>query len=138
EPEISRLFSRMQMGVRLNPAELRNAVQSGLRHAIDGMARLHPFFSDARIPATRFKHQDFLAHAFSICVHGGKRDLKAPQLMDDYTHIIDSKIYGPLTADADRILTFLRDINAHASKRIRQKWMFVDLFYLVHQHKNKL
>ena len=138
EPEISRLFSRMQMGVRLIPAELRNALQTGLRHAIDGTARLHNFFSNARIPAARFKHQDYLAHAFSICLHDAKRDLKAQQLMDDYKHITDSNIYGPIIAEGDKILTFLDKVNTRTSKRITQKWIFVDLFYLLYQNKHKL
>lgn len=138
EPEISRLFSRMQMGVQLNPAELRNAVQTGLRHAIDGTARLHDFFRNARIPAARFKHQDYLAHAISIIHHGGKRDLKAQQLMDDYTHITDGDVYGPLMADADDILTLLDKVNTQTAKRITQKWVFVDLFYLLYQRKGIL
>lgn len=138
EPEISRLFSRMQMGVQLNPAELRNAIQTGLRHAIDGTARLHNFFKVARIPQSRFKHQNYLAHAVSICHHGAKRDLKAQQLMDDYCHITDSGVYGPLLADADEILSFLDKVNGQTSLRIRQKWVFVDLFFLLYQHKGKL
>lgn len=138
EPEISRLFSRMQMGVRLNPAELRNAVQTGLRHAVDGTARLHLFFTNSRIPSARFKHQDYLAHAVSVCLHSGKRDVKALQLMDDYTHVTDSSLYAPLMADADKILTFLDKVNGRTSHRIRQKWIFVDLFYLLYQNKEKL
>ena len=126
------------MGVQLNPAELRNAVQTGLRHAIDGTARLNPFFKSSRIPFARFKHQDYLAHAISICVHGAKRDLKAQQLMDDYTHLTDADDYAPLMADADDILTFLDKVNARTSGRIRQKWIFVDLFYLLYQNKTKL
>lgn len=138
EPEVSRLFSRMQMGVRLNPAELRNAIQTGLRHAIDGTARLHDFFKNARIPAARYKHQDYLAHAISICLHDATRDLKARQLMDDYTHIADSNVYAPIMADTDKILVFLDDVNTHTSGRIRQKWIFVDLFYLIYQNKSKI
>lgn len=138
EPEISRLFSRMQMGVRLNPAELRNAVQTGLRHAIDSAARVHPFFKNSRIPAGRFKHQDYLAHAVSICLHQAKRDLKAQQLMDDYVHVTDSNVYAPLIADANDILTFLDKVNELVSHRITQKWMFVDLFYLLYQAKLRL
>ena len=137
EPEISRLFSRMQMGVRLNPPELRNAVQTGLRHAIDGIARLHPFFQNSKISSARFKHQDYLAHAISICIHQAKRDLKAQQLMDDYK-FIDISTYRPLMADTDEILTFLAEVNEHTSRRIRQKWIFVDLFYLLYQNKTKI
>lgn len=138
EPEISRLFSRMQMGVRLNPAELRNSVQTGLRHAIDGCARLHPFFANSRISSARFKHQDYLAHAISVCLHAGGRDLKAPQLMDDYVHVTDTSIYQPMIAAAHDILTILKDVNNLTSKRLTQKWMFVDLFYLLYQRRNKL
>lgn len=136
-PEISRLFSRMQMGVRLNPAELRNAVQTGLRHAVDSIARVHPFFKNSRIPSARFKHQDYLAHATSVCAHSGKYDIKAQQLMDDYTRITDS-VYAPVMADANEILTFLEKVNNKSSKRITQKWIFVDLFYLLYQNKEKL
>ena len=63
QPEISVVFSRMQMGVRLNPAELRNAIQSGYRQAVDTVSRTHAFFIGSKIPAARFKHQDYLAHA---------------------------------------------------------------------------
>ena len=138
EPEISRLFSRMQMGVRLNPPELRNAVQTGLRHAVDGTARLHPFFKNSRILSARFKHQDYLAHAISLCIHSGTRDLKAQQLMNDYIHITDSNLYAPVLKDADEILTYLEKVNDRCAKKIRQKWMFVDLFYLLYQKKKKL
>ncbi|MBE7492968.1 MAG: DUF262 domain-containing protein [Planctomycetes bacterium] len=135
EPELSRLFSRMQMGVRLNPPELRNAIQSGLRHAVDGVARLHSFFQHSQVSAARFKHQDYLAHAVSICVHDARRDLKAPQLMDDYLTLTDDT-YAPVLADADAILTFLAKVNDQTAKRLWQKWMFVDLFYLLYKNKN--
>ena len=136
-PEISRLFSRMQMGVRLNPPELRNAVQTGLRHAIDGVARVHPFFLNSKIPSARFKHQDYLTHITSICIHGTKHDLKAPQLMKDYEST-DSNTYIPVMADANKILTFLDKVNEHTLRLIKQKWIFVDLFYLLYQNKAKL
>jgi len=138
EPEISILFSRMQMGVRLNPAELRNAIQTGLRHAIDGLARLHPFFIESRIIASRFKHQDYLAHAISACLHNGRRDLKAPQLKDDYENTLDDSIYAPVIADAYDVLDFLKKVNVRLNRRITQKWLFVDLFFLLYRNKEKL
>ena len=137
EPEISRLFSRMQMGVSLNAPELRNAVQTGLRHAIDTVAHTHSFFQNSRISSNRFKHQDYLAHAISICIHKAKRDLKAQQLMDDYK-VIGSSIYSPMMVDTEKILAFLAKINELTSRRIKQKWIFVDLFYLLYQNKTKL
>ena len=137
EPEVSLLFSRMQMGVRLNSPELRNAVQTGLRHAIDSVARAHPFFLNSKISSARFKHQDYLAHTTSICIHGTKYDLKAQRLMEDYKST-DSSIYIPIMADAGEILTFLDKVNKKTSRRIKQKWIFVDLFYLLYQNKERL
>src|SRR6056297_2372860 len=138
QPEISIVFSRMQMGVRLNPAELRNAIQSGYRQAIDTVSRTHDFFLNSKIPASRFKHQDYLAHALSVCYHEGKRDAKAPQLHDDYTHITDSTVYAPLVAHANTILDFMKEVNEASSKKITQKWIFVDLFYYLYRHKEKI
>ena len=138
EPELSRLFSRMQMGVRLNPPELRNAVQSGMRHAIDSTARLHPFFLHSRIPSARYKHQDYLAHAVSLSLHKGTRDLKAQQLMEDYENIGDDSVYAPIIDKANEILNFLETVNEKCGKRIRQKWMFVDLFFLLFECKKGL
>lgn len=137
EPEVSQLFSRMQMGVSLNSPELRNAIQTGLRHAIDGVARSHPFFLNSKIPSARFKHQDYLAHTTSICIHGTKYGLKAQRLMEDYKYTASS-IYSPVMADTDKILTFLDKVNQKTSRRIKQKWIFVDLFYLLYQNREKL
>ena len=58
--------------------------------------------------------------------------------MEDYRYILDSSVYGPIIAEAHKILTFLDKVNAITSKRITQKWIFVDLFYLLYQHKHKL
>lgn len=138
QPAVSEIFSRMQMGVRLNPPELRNAIQTGLRHAIDSTARLHPFFHDSRIPAARFKHQDYLAHALSVCHHRARRDAKARQLKDDYVHVTDSAIYAPLMQSANAILNVLHDLNVRNQKRITQKWMFVDLFYFLYEKRGRL
>lgn len=138
QPAISEVFSRMQMGIRLNPAELRNAIQTGLRHAIDTTARLHPFFTESRIPAARFKHQDYLAHALSVCHHDLQRDAKAPQLKDDYLHITDSAMYAPLIDSANDILDVLRQVNGRNRRRLTQKWMFVDLFYFLYQNRSTI
>jgi hypothetical protein len=138
EPEISRLFSRMQMGVRLNPPELRNAVQTPLRHAIDGVAREHPFFKDSRIQPARLRCQDYLAHAFSICFHDAAVDLKAPQLMEDYERVTKSRQIQPLMSELDDILDFLHAVNKLSNFRLTQKWIFVDLVFLLFRTNAKL
>jgi hypothetical protein len=138
EPEISRLFSRMQMGVRLNPPELRNAVQKPLRHAVDGVAREHPFFKDSKIQAARFRRQDYLAHAFSHCFHDCAVDLKAPQLMEDYETVTAVGQYRQIIADLHDILDFMLTVNVEVSRRLTQKWIFVDLIYLLHKSGKKM
>ena len=70
-------------------------------------------------------------------MHQAKHDLKAQQLMNDY-NVTDSDTYAPLMSDADDILTFLYGVNERTSRRIKQKWTFVDLFYLLYQNKAKL
>ena len=42
--QIRELFRRLQLGVRLNPAEIRNSMASTLGNAIRAMALTHPFF----------------------------------------------------------------------------------------------
>ena len=126
------------MGVRLNPPELRNAIQTGYRQAVDTVARTHLFFSESKISAARFKHQDYLAHALSACHHEGKREVKATQLHDDYTYLTDSAIYAPLVSEANNILDFLKEVNELSSKQITQKWIFVDLFYFLFRHRLQL
>ena len=137
QPELSRLFSRMQMGVQLIPPELRNAIQSPLRHAIDAAAG-HKFFEGSKISSARFKHQDYLAHAISISIHAAKKDLKALQLKEDYEKITNKNIYASAISDANRILDFLHEINLETSRRITQKWIFVDLYYLLYLNREKL
>ena len=58
--------------------------------------------------------------------------------MDDYTDITDDAIYAPIMADSFKILDFLNKVNGQTAKRITQKWIFVDLFYLLYQNKEKL
>lgn len=92
----------------------------------------------SKIPSARFKHQDYLAHALSVCHHDGARDAKANQLHDDYTHITSSAVYAPLISDANEILDFLEGVNDAVGRQITQKWIFVDLFYFLYKNKNVL
>lgn len=69
---ITNLFSRLQMGVSLNPAELRNAMLTPMRHLIDAMWRSHEFFLNSRIPEARYKRQDYVTHAFAMAAYQGR------------------------------------------------------------------
>lgn len=135
--EITSLFSRLQMGVSLNPAELRNALGGPMRHVIDALATSHQFFENSRIPSNRYKRQDYATHAFAMAAYRGQRDIKAPDLR---ALVLD---YG--AAQADRVLEMsvevgdalnvLAEVNELSGHRITQKWIFVDLCWLVMTHQ---
>lgn len=135
QDEITNLFSRLQMGVSLNPAELRNALGGPMRHVVDAIATSHEFFLNSRIPDTRYKRQDYATHAFAMAAYRGTRDIKAPDLR---AMIVE---YGPdraaevleLSAEIGDALNVLAQVNELANYQITQKWVFVDLCWLVIQ-----
>lgn len=125
--DVSQFFSRMQMGIQLVPAEKRNAIQSGIRHSIDSTARNNNFFKNSRIPMARYKHQDYLAHVFTLIRNPNLRDIKAPRLNDVYQEIIIlEKSDLKLLKKIHECLLFLDKVNSCCSNKIVQKWIFVD------------
>jgi hypothetical protein len=135
--EIRNLFARLQMGVSLNPAELRNAMDGPLRYSIDSTARLHPFFIDCRISSDRFKHLDYAAHAYAMAAYHGTKDIKAPDLRDmisEYGADRGAEVLE-LSSKVDEALTVLADINEKLGYSITQKWIFVDLSWLIMQYQ---
>lgn len=135
--EIRNLFARLQMGVSLNPAELRNAMDGPLRYSIDSTARLHPFFLQSRISSDRYKHLDYAAHAYAMAAYHGTQDIKAPDLRDmvsEYGADRGAEVLE-LSAAVDEALNVLREINASLGHSITQKWIFVDLAWLIMQYQ---
>jgi hypothetical protein len=135
--EITNLFSRLQMGVSLNPAELRNAMHVPMRHVIDTLATSHRFFLDCRIPDARYKRQDYVTHAFAMAAYHGAKDIKAP----DLKRMIQE--FGPdrtedvlsITAAVGDAFNVLADVNELLNYRITQKWIFIDLCWLIMQRQ---
>jgi hypothetical protein len=133
--DIRNMFARLQMGVSLNPAELRNAMGGPLRLSIDSTARLHPFFVNSRIPSDRYKHQDYAAHAYAVAAYDGEQDIKAPDLrlmflsygLDNAEELLE------LAAEVDGALEVLDQVNQLVGFTITQKWIFVDLFWVILQ-----
>ena len=133
--EITDLFSRLQMGVSLNPAELRNAMHGPMRHVIDSIATSHQFFQEAKISSARHKRQDYVTHAIAMAVYDGNRDIKAADLK---AMVQD---YGPEQSEQVRVffesvsdaLGILASVNKSLNFYITQKWIFVDLCWLVMQ-----
>lgn len=133
--EITNLFARLQMGMSLNPAELRNAVLGAMRHVVDMVATSHPFFVNSRIPDNRYKRQDYSAHAFAMAVLGGSSDIKAPDLkkmFQTYKEGREAEVQD-FFSKVGGALTVLAEVNARARYGITQKWIFVDLTWLIMQ-----
>ncbi|MDR4485539.1 MAG: DUF262 domain-containing protein [Nitrospirales bacterium] len=132
QEELRTLFARLQMGVVLTPAELRNAILSAVGSVIDTAANTHSFFKYSDIPEKRFKKQDFLAHALALCHYKNSEDLKAALLTRFYEEQSIQYDKNLLSKTYD-ILDCLAQINQRAQKRIHNKWGFVDLFWLLYQ-----
>jgi hypothetical protein len=133
--EITNLFSRLQMGVSLNPAELRNAILGPMRHVIDAIARSHVFFINGRIPDVRYKRQDYVTHAFAIAAYQGRQDIKAPDLkrmVRDFRSPDTDRILK-MSADIGEALNVLAEVDRVVGNKITQKWIFVDFLWLFMQ-----
>lgn len=123
------LFERLQLGERLNPAELRNALQSSAPRELRSFATTHTFFDVAKIKDSRYRRDDYLTHVFALLEFGkdGWKDIKAPSLRDFILNRAQGldKEHVKL---GDKVLTFLEEVARHAQKAFRNKWSFVDAF----------
>ncbi|MEI7910337.1 MAG: hypothetical protein WCK77_11925 [Verrucomicrobiota bacterium] len=124
------LFARLQLGERLNPAELRNALPSAVPREIRSIALTHRFFEVAGIKDSRYRRDDYLTHTFALLEHSSEKtwkDIKAPELKK----LVLQRTHGLKQihlAEADRILDSLEKIVRHSQKIFRNKWSFVDAF----------
>jgi len=138
--EISRLFARLQQGVPLNPAELRNAMLGPIRNSVETVALSHVFFQRSRIPESRYRWQDYVAHIFALAAHGTDSDIKAPNLKHlyqefDQTHT--DRVMN-ITTEVNKALTFLDAVNELLGFSIRHKWIVVDLaWWVIQQTRQK-
>jgi hypothetical protein len=133
--EITNLFSRLQMGISLNPAELRNAMAGPLRHYIDVIGAGHRFFCESRISSARYKRQDYAAHLFAMAIYQGERDIKAPSLksmVSEYASAKPGEVLG-IAKMVESALNVLSDVNASIGHYLTQKWLVVDLGWLIMQ-----
>lgn len=136
--DITALFARLQMGIALNPAELRNAMMSPIGSLVMSLATSHEFFSYAHIPEARYKRQDYVTHAFAMAAYEGKQDVKAPDLKNmllEYDRTRTDECLE-LSAKVGETLNVLHEVNTLVNFRITQKWMFVDLCWLIMQRSS--
>lgn len=135
--EIRNLFARLQMGVVLNAPEKRNAIYSNLGSSINMIVLNHRFFKYSRISRNRFNQDDFLAHALALVIYDNKYDLKADVLDNIYREFANNEPRQSLN-QANLILDKMNRINDLFKGKIRNKWTFVDIFYFLYRHFNKI
>jgi hypothetical protein len=124
--QIRELFRRLQLGVRLNSAEIRNSIASALGNEIRAMALTHPFFKNSPFSNARYKSDDLTAHAFAVVIYQRNRELKAPDLRAMYIEFgksVDTKFAKRVNS----ILHFLDEMQTSKPCCIKTKWGFVDL-----------
>jgi hypothetical protein len=130
EHEIRDLFARLQKGERLTPPELRNSMASVLGDVIRAMALSHPFFQHCSFPNSRFKHDDYLAHAFALELNGVGRDLKANELRymyETYSGGLDDKVVQTV----NKHLKYMSAMLVARPRCISTKWGFCDVYFAV-------
>jgi len=141
QDEIRTLFARLQMGERLNPVELRHALSSNIGNAIASIVENHNFFDkDCKIADYRYKHQDYLDNAVTLAHYDGGRNIKATDMKFLYGEFANTKLneMQPLLQKVNKVLDIIRKINSHKKGIFKNKWAFVDVFYLLFKNFEKI
>lgn len=138
--EINDLFTRLQKGVTLNPPELRHAMLSNIGTYIDkfvGNQQETGFFSsDTKISDSRFKHQEYIDHVISLAHFKYSKDLKAATMTQLYIDFADKKEeeFVDYFKNARIVLKFMDKMNNHKKGIFKNKWAFVDTFWLLYRN----
>lgn len=132
--ELNDLFTRLQKGVSLLPVELRHAMISEIKEAVQKLLK-HSFFENSRIEDRRFKRQDYLDHALAACYFDGETDLKAPSLFTFYSQLSEDKEKTKkLSNEAHLVLNVMEEINDLFPGIFKNKWGFVDVFTVIYKN----
>lgn len=137
QEEIRTLFARLQMGERLNPVELRHALASNLGNAICAIVENHKFFDkNCKINSQRYKHQDYLDNAITLSFYDSNKNIKAVDMRTLYVEFSNSTLHEmqPLLSRANRVLDMMFEINNFNKGIFKNKWAFVDVFYLIYKN----
>lgn len=140
QEEIRTLFARLQMGMSLIPVELRHALASNLGTSIFMITENHKFFNSCKIIDNRFKHQDYLDHVIAMIYYNNSKDIKAPTLYQLYLDLSNSQgnDISDLLKKVNKILDWMYEINEFSKGIFKNKWGFVDTFWLFHQNFNSI
>ncbi len=135
--EIRTLFGRLQEGEPLVPSEKRNAIISKVGTIIDNFVLNSKFFQNCKIPAARYKRQDYLTHALALNFYKNTKPLKAALLLELY---LDKKVdcsqaNQKIISD---ILDVMFELDQLSVTRIYKKFHFIDIFLFLKQNEDKL
>lgn len=140
-PEINELFARLQQGVSLNPAELRNAIPSIFGTALKPLIS-HVFFTNSKIVDKRFTYQEYLDHVAALVHFNNNKDLKAKSMSELYIELSENepaiqKDVKSLVFKLTKGLNILKKINDLIPGYFKNKWAFVDILnYIVDSNFN--
>lgn len=130
EIEIRDLFSRLQEGVPLNPAEKRNAMLGKMRDFIADLAN-HRVFLFTNLPGHRNGWDDLAAHIVRLELAGGPVNLKAEDLKKMYEAEQKFDIDGTTAKKVKRLLNYLERVLKDKPPEMDIKWGFVDLYLAI-------
>lgn len=136
--ELNDLFTRLQKGISLLPVELRHAMISEMKDAVQKLLK-HKFFENSKILDKRFKRQDYLDHAVAMCYYKGKTDLKAPTLYSLYSELAEDKeTVKTIQLDFQKVLDILHEINTIYPGLFKNKWGFVDTSAVIYKNLKRI
>lgn len=128
--EIRQLFSRLQEGVGLNPAEKRNAMPGHMRDFIEELSA-HHVFKLTRLSDARFKYHDLAAIITCLEIARRPTDVKSASLTDMYEKRQDFNSQGSVARKVKRNLNYMKRVLEDRRLAINIKWGFVDLYLLI-------
>ena len=130
--QVEELFSRLQEGVVLNPAEKRNAMSGKMRDFVADLGETHPVFPLTRINNKRFAWHNLAAIVTCLEEAGGSTDVKAENLYEMYDRNNENfDDNDPAAKKVRRYLNYMARILKDRPPEMNIKWGFVDLYLLI-------
>ena len=130
--QVEELFSRLQEGVVLNPAEKRNAMSGEIRDFVAKLGETHSVFPLIRINNKRFAWHNLAAIVTCLEEAGGPTDVKAQNLYEMYERINENfDVNGPVAKKVRHHLNYMTRVLKDRPPEMNIKWGFVDLYLLI-------
>ena len=135
--EVRHLFRRLQEGVSLNAAEVRNAMYGKMRDFIWALGTNHNVFPNTNYPSTRYNWHDLAAHITKLELNDDETDLSAKDLARMYEFHLNFEVDGHEARKINQQLNYLSKVLAPKPPEMKIKWGFVDLYWLISRMSQK-